>query len=176
LDQRKYELEVSEAKLLYFMDETVHQEEEQKQQHMVALRRFRDDVESKKLSLSQGQRLFNIKVTDIDEKVAILNAEKVLEAFVDLQGEEERNLGSINGDTYGDHKPLEEVKTWQNQLQPTVAVAEELRTDAAEVSTLMRRQVMKQVDRHRKHSETAEVIKWRCKRICEVDASVSEQP
>jgi hypothetical protein len=143
LYQQDYELKVAEGKLLSFMNEIIPEDEEQRQQHMVTLKRFQNDVQSKKLSFSHGRRLFNIKVSDLDEeKATILNEEMAHETFEDLQ-EQERNRGSINGDTHGHLESLENVKTWQNQVEPTIAVAEELQTDAAAVSTLMRRQVMK---------------------------------
>jgi hypothetical protein len=144
LDQQEYELKIAEGNLLSFMNEAIPEDEEQRQQHMAALKRFRDDVDSKKLSFSHGQRLFNTKVSDIDEeKATLLYAEQTNEAIADLREEEEQNLGSINGDTYTRHEPLEKVTTWQNQLKPVVAVAEESQTDAAAVTTLMRRQVIK---------------------------------
>jgi hypothetical protein len=143
LDQQRHELKIAEAKLLSFMNEAIPEDEEQRQQHMAALKRYRDDVESKKLCYNHGESLFNTKVSDIEEeKAMILYAEQTREEIADLREEEEQNLGSINGDTYTHREPLEKVKTWQNQTKPVVAVAEE-QTDAATVSTLMRRQVIK---------------------------------
>jgi hypothetical protein len=99
-------------------------------------------VYCKKRSFDLGQRHFNTKISVIDEeKATFLYTGQTREAIADLQEEEEQNLWSINGDTYTRHEPLEKVKTWQNQVKPVVAVAEE-QTDAATVSTPMRRQVI----------------------------------
>jgi hypothetical protein len=127
------------------MNEAIPEDEEQRKQHMAALNRFRDDVVSKKLGFSHGQRQFNTKVSDIDEeKATLLYAEQTQEAIADLREEEEQNLGSINnGDTYTRHEPLERITTWKNQVKPVVAVSDASETDEAEVTTLMRRQVIK---------------------------------
>jgi hypothetical protein len=143
LDQQEYELKNAEGNLLSLMNKVIPEDEEQRQQHMAALNRLRDEVDSKKRSFDLGQRHFNTQISVIDEeKATTLYTGPTREAMADLQEEEEQNLWSINGDTYTCHEPLEKVNTWHNKTKPVVAVAEE-QTDAATVSTRMRRQVIK---------------------------------
>jgi hypothetical protein len=67
--------------LLSFLSGIIPEEVEQSQQHIETLKRYQTDVESKKLSYSHGQRLFNIKVSDIDEEKATILAHETFEDF-----------------------------------------------------------------------------------------------
>jgi hypothetical protein len=77
LDKQK----IAEAKLLSFLNEAILEDEEQRQQHMAAIKRFRDDVESKTFFITATAKT---NLTPMSQEIV----------------EQEQNLGSINGDTY----------------------------------------------------------------------------